>query len=172
MSDPRLNSVHLDAARRDDFRRARDELLHARGQNTLCVEQSERQVSSASLTCINNKGGPPPETLKFWLLDREFIYPLKPGLNTLGRSSDNDILVEDLYASRRHCAVLIHHDSLCTLHDIASKNGTYLNGARIQGPTPLKCGDEIRICNRQFVFLVREQTADAPPPPSTRTVVS
>ncbi|MFO0930026.1 MAG: FHA domain-containing protein [Gemmataceae bacterium] len=171
MGDPRLNSIHLEPTRREDFRRARDELLLARGKHTLCAETDDRPAN-ASLTCINHRDGPPPDTLRFWLLDREFIYPLKLGLNTLGRSSDNDVIVEDLYASRRHCAIIIHHDAGCTVHDMSSKNGTYLNGARIQGPTALKCGDEIRICNRQFVFLVREPSSDAPPPPSTRTIVS
>jgi pSer/pThr/pTyr-binding forkhead associated (FHA) protein len=57
------------------------------------------------------------------------------------------------------------------LHDTASKNGTYLNGAKIIGPTPIKPGDEVRICNRQFVFLSR--TAPANPPaagPITQTL--
>lgn len=170
MGDPRLNSLHLDSTRRQDFRRAREDLLGARGLETLHAERQQGQDASASFTCIHNRGAPPPESLLFWLLDRDFIYPLKIGLNTLGRSSDNDVIVEDLYASRRHCAILVHHDLVCTVHDIASKNGTYLNGARIQGVTPLKCGDEIRICTRQFVFLARDQIG-VPSSPPTRTVV-
>lgn len=155
MSDPRLNSLHLDPNRRQDFRRAREALLQSRGTETVYAERKRSDESEAGTTCIQNKGGTAPSHLEFWLLDREFIYPLKVGLNTMGRSADNDVVVEDLYISRRHCAILVHHDKSCTLHDVASKNGTFLNGTKIGGPTTLKCGDEIRICNRQFVFLNR-----------------
>jgi hypothetical protein len=171
MGDPRLNSLHLDPARRQDYRRAREVLLQSRGVETLCGEQRRAAEADPSSTCIRHADGAAPPTLDFWLIDRDFIYPLKVGVNTLGRSADNDVVVEDLYVSRRHCAVLVHHDRSCVLHDTASKNGTYLNGAKIGGPTPLKPGDEIRICNRQFVFLSRTAPPPGPPAgPATHTL--
>jgi len=168
MGDPRLNSLHLDPARRQDFRRAREELLQARGVETLYTER-ERDPQPSSTLIRHSEGGPSLPGLDFWLLDREFVYPLKVGLNTVGRSSDNDVVVEELYISRRHCAILVHHNGTCVLHDMSSKNGTYLNGTRIGGPTPLVTGDEIRICNRQFIFLTKSL---APPSEeaATRTV--
>ncbi len=102
-----------------------------------------------------------------WLLDGEFLYPLHIGVNTLGRASDNDLVVEDAYASRRHCAILFHVNEKCELHDTASKNGTYLNGQRLSGPAALKSGDEIRICNQQFVFLNRSGDPDVAFPQAT-----
>jgi hypothetical protein len=170
MADPRLNSLHLEPVRRQEYRRAREILLQSRGMQTLYAER-HRGEDEASSTCIrqvaekNEAPADPkkaPGDLEFWLVDREFIYPLKVGVNTLGRSADNDVVVEDLYVSRRHCAVLVHHDKTCELHDTASKNGTFLNGSRIPGPTPLKSGDEIRICNRQFVFLTRQNSQASP----------
>lgn len=65
------------------------------------------------------------------------------------------MVVNDSYVSRRHCAVLIHAGKGCELHDTASKNGTYLNGNKISGPTRLKPGDEIRMCGKQLVFRSR-----------------
>jgi hypothetical protein len=162
MGDPRLNSLHLDPVRRQDYRRAREILLGSRGLETLCGEQRRAAETDPSTTCIRQADGPPPAHLHFWLVDRDFIYPLKVGVNTLGRSGDNDVVVEDLYVSRRHCAILVHHDNSCVLHDTASKNGTYLNGAKVAGPTPIKPGDEVRICNRQFVFLTRNSPANPP----------
>jgi len=171
MGDPRLNSLHLDPVRRQDYRRAREALLQSRGNETLYAERKQQEESDPGTTFIHNKGGAPPPSLEFWLLDRDFIYPLKIGLNTMGRSSDNDVIVEDLYVSRRHCAVLVHHDNSCTLHDTASKNGTFLNGTKIAGPTKLKSGDEIRICNRQYVFLTKADLPEGHPAPSpTRTI--
>jgi pSer/pThr/pTyr-binding forkhead associated (FHA) protein len=81
---------------------------------------------------------------------------LKIGVNTVGRSSENDVVVRDAYISRRHCAILVHLHNGCELHDTASKNGTYLNGKRLDGPHRLQSGDEIRICERQFVFMTKE----------------
>src|SRR5262245_51200435 len=137
MGDPRLNSLHLDPTRRQEFRRAREALLQSRGNETIYAERQRNESVDPGTTFIhNNKSdSPPPPTLELWLVDREFIYPLKIGLNTMGRSTDNDVVVEDLYISRRHCAILVHHDHTCVLQDVASKNGTFINGTRIAGPT-------------------------------------
>ncbi len=173
MGDPRLNSLHLDPTRRQEFRRAREALLQSRGNETIYAERQRCESPDPGTTFIHqNKSDAPPPNLELWLADREFIYPLKVGLNTLGRSTDNDVVVEDLYISRRHCAILVHHDHTCVLQDIASKNGTFINGARISGPTSLKPGDEIRICNRQFVFQTRTASPNdpAPAPNPTRTL--
>jgi hypothetical protein len=167
MADPRLNSLHLEPARRQDYRRAREALLQSRGMQTLYAERErgeEPDDPRSSHTCIRNVDGSPPAGVDLWLVDKDFVYPLKVGLNTMGRSADNDVVVEDLYVSRRHCAVLVHHDRTCELHDTASKNGTFLNGTRISGPTPVKSGDEIRICNRQFVFLTKDGKPSGPSP--------
>ena len=163
MVDPRLNSVHLEVPRRQDYRRARQALLEARGQQTIFAERHQNPDESLGCsTFIQHRDNAPPTELDFWLVDKEFIYPLKVGLNTLGRSPDNDVVVPDSFISRRHCAILVHLHSGCELHDTASKNGTYLNGNRMGSPTRLKSGDEIRICDRQFIFLARD---GAPPSP-------
>jgi pSer/pThr/pTyr-binding forkhead associated (FHA) protein len=62
-------------------------------------------------------------------------------------------VVSDAFVSRRHCAILVHHSSVCELYDTASKNGTYLNGNKINGPTRLHTGDEIRMCDRNYIFV-------------------
>ena len=110
MSDPRLNSIHLEAPRRQDYRRAREVLLHARGGHTLCAEQGVDEAdSSPSNTLIQKEGLPDPAArLQCWLADDQYVYPLKVGLNTVGRSSDNDVVVADCFISRRHCAILLH----------------------------------------------------------------
>jgi len=156
MADPRLNSVHLEPVRRQAFRLAREALLGGRGQHTFSAEQLLEE-NSPSPTLIRNTGDPTPAGLQCWLMDGDFIYPLKVGLNTLGRSEENDVVVEDSFVSRRHCAILVHLHRPCELHDTASKNGTFLNGTRLAAPASLKSGDEIRICDRQFIFLSRSE---------------
>jgi hypothetical protein len=157
MSDPRLNSVHLDPVRRQEFRRAREELLHARGWQTIAGEQHIGVGTSRGNdnTIIPKGEDRAPPGLKYWLIDRDYVYPLKVGLNTVGRAPDNDVVVQDAYVSRRHCAILVHAGDGCELHDTASKNGTYLNGRKLAGPTRLNPGDEIRMCDQQFIFMSR-----------------
>lgn len=164
MADPRLNSLHLEPARRQEFRRAREQLLHARGAQTICTARGFPSPGFGN-TIIRTGGGAESD-LACWLSDGEFLYPLQVGVNTVGRSSENDVVVDDAYASRRHCALLVHSDRTCELHDTASKNGTYVNGQRIEGPTFLKSGDEIRISHSPFVFLMRDEAADDFPPPT------
>jgi hypothetical protein len=164
MADPRMNSLHLEPVRRQDFRRAREDLLNACGQQTLCAQvQPAEPASFSSHTFIQNQDEKAVAPTEHWLADREYIYPLKLGINTVGRSSDNDVVVADAFVSRRQCAILVHHNHTCELHDTASKNGTFLNGAKLEGPTRLKPGDEIRICDRVLVFRSRSEGADGQP---------
>ncbi len=155
MPDPRFNSVHLPTPRRQDYRRARQDIFEACGNPTLlAVEQPEL---SSSHTILENLNDTAPQGSDFWLKDREQLYPLKVGLNTLGRSPDNDVVVADEFISRRHCVIVIHlHNGCCEVHDTASKNGTFLNGSKLARPTSLRSGDEIRVCDRLFVFVSRD----------------
>ena len=158
MNDPRLNSMHLGPDRRQLFRFAREQLLGARGVQTCYVEQGGSGAGSATLH--GDQDDDASLAPDYCLIDREQVYPLKIGVNTVGRSSENDLVVPDAFVSRRHCAILVHASHGCELHDVASKNGTFLNGAKLARPTRLKCGDKIRMCDRQFVFLIKGQ---APP---------
>ncbi|HVS34869.1 MAG TPA: FHA domain-containing protein, partial [Gemmataceae bacterium] len=142
---------------RQDYRRAREALLEARGNQTIYAErESDDPDSAPSNTLIQKANQVKSGSMPCWLADDQYIYPLKVGLNTVGRSSDNDVVVSDCFISRRHCAILVHSQTGFELHDTASKNGVYLNGVRIAHPTSLKSGDAIRICERQFVFLSRD----------------
>ncbi len=91
----------------------------------------------------------------FWIQDGEQLHTLAIGVNSVGRLPDNGVVIRDECVSRRHCAIVVHRDGSCELHDIASKNGTVLNGVKIHGPTKLRPGDKITLCAKQLVFLVR-----------------
>jgi subtilisin family serine protease len=73
--------------------------------------------------------------------------PLAPGENTLGRSRENDlVLADDDQVSRRH-AVIAWDGQRCSVTDLASSNGTFVNGNRIppHTPYPLHSGDRLRL---------------------------
>jgi pSer/pThr/pTyr-binding forkhead associated (FHA) protein len=157
MADPRLNSVHLDFPRREDFRHAREALLNSRGTHTVALESAGNVIAElAGHTMIQDLRERVPAGVNFWLVDQQGIYPLKVGVNTIGRLPDNDVVVQAPYVSRRHCAIVVHADNGCELHDIASKNGTFINGQKLSGPTRLRSGDEIRMCDLRLTFLSKK----------------
>ena len=165
MNDPRLNSMHLGADRRELYRFAREQLLDARGNQTCYFEAGGPGSGSRTLPTGHDAKAPMPPD--FFLMDTEHVYPLKVGINTVGRSSENDVVVPDAFISRRHCAILVHVNRGCELHDTASKNGTFVNGQRIAGPTRLRSGDEIRICDQRLVFVARSEPPDKQNPTHT-----
>lgn len=151
MTDPRLNSVHLPAPRRQEFRHAREIVLQAKGHHTLCADQVTQPTGSN--TFLEESLASSPAGSGFWLQEHGRVFPLKVGVNTIGRAPENDVVLTDGYVSRRHCAILVHRSGGCEMHDTASKNGTFLNGRRLYGPTPLSPGDKIRMCDHHLVLL-------------------
>ncbi len=63
---------------------------------------------------------------------------------TLGRRSDNDIIISDSSASRYHAEILLEGNAL-HLHDLKSTNGTFVNRVRIEDTCPLAHNDVIRV---------------------------
>jgi serine phosphatase RsbU (regulator of sigma subunit) len=62
---------------------------------------------------------------------------------TLGRSSANELCYpDDIGLSRQHLA-LVGRDGHWTVEDLGSKNGTLLNGNRIDKPMPFAPGDRV-----------------------------
>ena len=84
------------------------------------------------------------------LKGRRFSVP-SGGILRLGRSSSNDIHVPDEELSRNHCLFEAQGDSALLLTDLASANGTALNGRTIGGdPVKVKVGDVIDVGNTQL----------------------
>lgn len=70
---------------------------------------------------------------------------LQPGETlSIGRSDESTLVLLGRALSRQHC-VLQMQQAGCTLRDLGSSNGTFLNGAPITRETPLADGDRIRI---------------------------
>lgn len=165
MSDPRLHSLHLEGQpRRDQFRAARQAIQAACGVQTLAGDI--RLLADEDRLDVSTLAAPPgglnavAGRFTFYLKDGVNVYPLHLGMNSVGRLPDNDVIVRDECVSRRHCAVVIHHDLRCELHDVASKNGTLLNGKKIPGPSRLQSGDQIILCGRRLTFHITELPAE------------
>ena len=78
---------------------------------------------------------------------------LSPGENVLGRTPEALVWIDSVGVSRRHARVLLT-DAGAVLEDLGSKNGTYVNGVRLDRPHPLADGDEIRLGSVRIVFRV------------------
>jgi serine phosphatase RsbU (regulator of sigma subunit) len=74
---------------------------------------------------------------------KNVTVPLDRDRITLGRSSANELCYpDDAGLSRQHLA-LTRNGEAWQVEDLGSKNGTVLNGKRIDKPTPFKEGDRI-----------------------------
>jgi len=81
---------------------------------------------------------------------------------TVGRDPGNDIILRDPKVSRHHAEIVIER-GFFVLHDLASANGTYINGKRIR-VAPLTHGAKLRMGNSYGRFSEELPTeADAPP---------
>ncbi len=63
---------------------------------------------------------------------------------TIGRADDSTLVLNDDYASTRH-ARLVPRTGQWLVEDLGSTNGTYLDRAKVTGPTPVPLGVPIRI---------------------------
>ncbi|MBA2617561.1 MAG: FHA domain-containing protein [Rubrobacter sp.] len=86
------------------------------------------------------------------VLAPETRFDLKDGETSVGRSSASDVVLKsDDYASGRH-AQLTRHGGLLYVEDLGSTNGTFVNGSKTVGATPVRNGDNVRIGSTTFRY--------------------
>lgn len=81
------------------------------------------------------------------------VYDLANTHITLGRGTDNDIVVQDVAASRKHAELICSPQGYWTLGDLGSTNGVQVNGQAIS-TTPLHDGDVFTIGKTDFRFTL------------------
>ncbi len=79
----------------------------------------------------------------------------------MGRHPSCQIVLDNAAVSRNHAQILESHGTYF-VEDLRSRNGTLVNGERIQGRTELRDGDELRVCEVVLRFY-----QGAPPPGDT-----
>jgi DNA-binding response OmpR family regulator len=80
-------------------------------------------------------------------------WSLHGDVTTIGRLDDNDVIVPDRWVSRHHAEIRrtgAHYEVV----DLESKNGLYLNGARVTGSARLQNGDQIAIAPHAILTFV------------------
>jgi len=66
---------------------------------------------------------------------------------TIGRSTGNNVVINDTLVSKSHCQIIQDSNGNYRLIDNNSTNGTYINGERRHGEVRLNQSDIIRIGN-------------------------
>jgi DNA-binding winged helix-turn-helix (wHTH) protein len=99
--------------------------------------------------------GVDPARIAFWIRRGEIDVPLSAGVSVLGRSPDATIRLRSLQASRRQARIVVTAGG-AVLEDLGSRNGTSLNGHRLDHPARLNDGDQIVIGDEVLVFCAAE----------------
>jgi pSer/pThr/pTyr-binding forkhead associated (FHA) protein len=88
--------------------------------------------------------------------------PLPETIVVIGRDQQCHIRPHCQAVSRMHCAIAAWTGKV-RLRDLKSRNGTYLNGQRIEGEVAARDGDELRVGTMVFIFQVKA-TREGPRP--------
>lgn len=80
---------------------------------------------------------------------------LPDGEATIGRDATNLVAICDPSVSRKHCLLRQEEDGRFQIKDLASRNGTVVNGLPVKEQW-LRHGDEIATGDSAFLFLVEE----------------
>ena len=65
--------------------------------------------------------------------------------------------------SREHCEIVVG-DGVVSVSDLKSRNGTYINGLKLEGPHNVSSGDTLRVGRLQFEIVVDFAIAGAKKP--------
>lgn len=80
------------------------------------------------------------------------VFRLRPGRQVIGRRPECDIRVRERAVSGIHAEIIRVRDTV-TINDLASTNGTLLNGLRIRTPVPLAQGNLLKLGNCVFRYV-------------------
>lgn len=99
---------------------------------------------------------------------------MKQGINTLGRSAETDIYIEDDSASRFHAQITFRAaENYLEVKDLKSTNGTFVNGKQVEGSLLLADKDQIRVGRHLLTVLSNlERSATRTLTDQTKSVVT
>jgi DNA-binding winged helix-turn-helix (wHTH) protein len=87
------------------------------------------------------------------LVSRRGEWRLSEGSNLVGRDSDCAVRIDSVTLSRRHATIVVTSEET-TVEDLGSKNGTHVNGQRIERVVALKDSDQIQFGSVTITYRV------------------
>jgi pSer/pThr/pTyr-binding forkhead associated (FHA) protein len=98
--------------------------------------------------------------MSFRLRYRSHDLDLPPGRFVIGRATDAHLSLDDGLVSRHHAALDVDEKRV-SVEDLESRNGTLVNGRRIQGAVELVPGDVVKIGSQELVLSSTKQPVPA-----------
>ncbi len=92
---------------------------------------------------------------------REVIIPVSEFL--IGRGEECHLRPRSDAISRRHCAIIVSEKQV-VVHDLGSKNGSYVNGQRVEGKCVVQSGDQFLVGPLEFEFVIEHALGGAKRP--------
>jgi pSer/pThr/pTyr-binding forkhead associated (FHA) protein len=80
--------------------------------------------------------------------------PLPETIFLIGRDDQCHLRPHCPRVSRKHCAIATWAGRT-RVRDLQSRNGTYLNGQRVQGEVGVQDGDQLRVGSQMFAFQIK-----------------
>jgi hypothetical protein len=99
---------------------------------------AEERPSGVLRVIVNEGGDVPVDT----------VFPLLP-VTSIGRASSNTVVLSDGFTSTEH-ALITRRNGQWLLQDQHSRNGTFLNEAKVEGTAVISPGDIIAIGGTQL----------------------
>lgn len=90
-----------------------------------------------------------------WLIGRDLEFRLTDGEHIVGREPGVSIRLDSPRVSRNHARVTVSARTV-SVEDLGSKNGTFVQGVRIQEPTRLEPGDDVQIGPVKLILRIVE----------------
>jgi adenylate cyclase len=87
----------------------------------------------------------------------ERVFPLKLGLNGVGRERGNAVLLNRPDISRHHAEIAVTPERVI-LKDLGSSNHSFVNGRKVK-VTELSDGDEVRFATLRFSFRIADDAS-------------
>ncbi len=89
--------------------------------------------------------------------------PLKLGRNTIGRTAENDLVIDDETLSHRHCEIVVSELSV-RVRDLESANGTLVEGERAE-EAEFQPGQVLTLGRFELCLEFEPARVAIPPPP-------
>ena len=89
----------------------------------------------------------------------------------IGRSPDCDVILASDSVSRQHAELVAHGDNW-SVRDLGSRNGTGVNGVRVNGERPLQPGDVLQIDVFEMLYRSEHSALSRPPQVRPKTAVT
>ena len=164
-----LSRYIVDIVAEADYRLQREPLVKIIADSVLesrqIVVKAEHSETTHSSTGVMHNNPPPRSNAVFnspdahLLIDGERSLPLNHNVVNIGRSHDNELIIDNPFVSRHHAQLRLRFGRY-TLFDTQSQGGVFVNEVRIREHT-LQTGDVIRIGDSRIIYIEDSHHDDA-----------